>query len=55
MALEMVDDAQPVGEDAVAEVTRSGHSREVRLVNGLRTPVARDSVERLQRSGFLPD
>jgi hypothetical protein len=43
-----------VAREAVAEVTGAGRSREVRLVNGLRVPIARDSVDRLQRAGFLP-
>nr|WP_184018581.1 LytTR family DNA-binding domain-containing protein [Sphingobium boeckii] len=44
-----------VAQDAVAEVIGNGRHREVRLVNGLRSPVARDSVDRLRRAGFLPD
>lgn len=43
-----------VARDAVSEITGTGRNREIRLVNGTSAPVARDSVERLQRSGFLP-
>ena len=42
-----------VARDAVAETLGSGRNREIRLDNGLRVPVARDSVDRLQQSGFL--
>lgn len=43
-----------VARNAVAETTGNGRNREIRLRNGALAPVARDSVERLQRSGFLP-
>jgi hypothetical protein len=43
-----------VARDAVADVSGNGRNREIRLVNGLRAPVARDSVDRLRRAGFLP-
>jgi hypothetical protein len=43
-----------VSRGAVAGVSGTGRTREVRLVNGLRVPVARDSISRLERSGFLP-
>jgi hypothetical protein len=43
-----------VARDAVADTVVTGRSREIRLTNGLRVPVARDSVYRLQQSGFLP-
>lgn len=44
-----------VARNAVAEVAGSGRNRYLRLVNGTRALVARDSVERLSRSGFLPN
>ena len=43
-----------VARNAVAEVSGSGRNREIRLASGTLVPVARDSVERLQRAGFLP-
>lgn len=43
-----------VARNAVAEVAGSGRNRYLRLVNGTRALVARDSVDRLSRSGFLP-
>jgi hypothetical protein len=43
-----------VARDAVAGVSGAGRNREIELVNGERAPVARDSVDRLLRSGFLP-
>lgn len=43
-----------VAKEAVAETAGAGRNREIRLVNGIRAPVARDSVDRLRRSGFLP-
>ena len=43
-----------VARPAVADIVGNGRNREIVLVNGTRSPVARDSVERLQRSGFLP-
>ena len=43
-----------VARDAVADTVATGRAREIRLINGLRVPVARDSVYRLQQSGFLP-
>ena len=42
-----------VARDAVASVTGAGRSRAIVLINGVRVPIARDSVDRLQRSGFL--
>jgi DNA-binding LytR/AlgR family response regulator len=43
-----------VARDAVAGVVANGRNREIRLVNGMRIPVARDSVFRLEQAGFLP-
>lgn len=43
-----------VARAAVAAVEGNGRNREIRLVNGKAVPVARDSVDRLQRAGFLP-
>lgn len=43
-----------VARDAVVGVSGAGRNREIRLVNGTCAPVARDSVDRLQRTGFLP-
>lgn len=43
-----------VARGAVAGVVGAGRNREIQLVNGARAPVARDSVDRLQRTGFLP-
>ncbi|MDF0542027.1 LytTR family DNA-binding domain-containing protein [Sphingobium sp. H39-3-25] len=43
-----------VARQAVAEAVGTGRQREIRLINGTRVPVARDSVDRLQRLGFLP-
>ena len=43
-----------IARDAVADVIGAGRHRQILLVNGVRAPVARDSVDRLQRSGFLP-
>lgn len=43
-----------VARDAVADTVATGRAREIRLTNGLRVPVARDSVYRLQQTGFLP-
>lgn len=43
-----------VAQGAVAEVSGTGRNREIRLGSGTTVPVARDSVDRLQRSGFLP-
>ena len=42
-----------VAQAAVAAVDSAGRNREIRLVNGGKVPVARDSVERLQAAGFL--
>lgn len=42
-----------VAREAVAGTVASGRKREIRLVNGLNVPVARDLVDRLERSGFL--
>jgi LytTr DNA-binding domain len=43
-----------VARGAVAIVDGNGRNREIRLINGVKVPVARDSVDRLQRAGFLP-
>ena len=43
-----------VARDAVSECVGTGRNREIVLVNGTRSPVARDSVDRLRQSGFLP-
>ncbi|GAA0315767.1 hypothetical protein GCM10009087_27820 [Sphingomonas oligophenolica] len=43
-----------VARGAVAQVVGTGRNREIELVNGKRAPVARDSIERLTRSQFLP-
>lgn len=43
-----------VARDAVADVAGSGRNLEIRLPNDKCAPVARDSVDRLRRSGFLP-
>jgi hypothetical protein len=43
-----------VAREAVSESVGTGRNREIILVNGARSPVARDSVERLRQSGFLP-
>lgn len=43
-----------VAQSAVAGVVVNGRNREIRLVNGMRVPVARDSVFRLEQAGFLP-
>jgi hypothetical protein len=32
-----------------------GKGREIRLTNGLSAPIARDSLDRLRQTGFLPD
>lgn len=42
-----------VARSAVAGTVGAGRNREIRLQNGTLAPVARDSVERLQRAGFL--
>lgn len=43
-----------VARGSVAAVEGNGRNREIRLINGKSVPVARDSVDRLQRAGFLP-
>lgn len=43
-----------VAQGAVAGVNRTGRTMEIVLPNGAQAPVARDSVDRLERSGFLP-
>lgn len=43
-----------IARDAVKQVIGAGRSRQLLLVDGSKAPVARDSVDRLQRSGFLP-
>ncbi|MET0363890.1 MAG: LytTR family DNA-binding domain-containing protein [Sphingobium sp.] len=43
-----------VARDAVAGVSRAGRTMDVVLRNGAHAPVARDSIDRLERSGFLP-
>lgn len=42
-----------VAEEGIASVEFKGAKRTVRLLNGVLAPVARDSVSRLERSGFL--
>ncbi|WP_395337149.1 LytTR family DNA-binding domain-containing protein [Novosphingobium sp. BL-8H] len=44
-----------VARDGIAEVTADGRNRTIRLANGAVAPVARDSVPRLERVGFLPE
>ena len=39
--------------DSVDQAIAQGRNRELRLVNGLRVPVARDSIARLTQSGFI--
>jgi len=43
-----------VTREAVAEITGTGRNRRIKLANGAPVLVARDSVDRLQQSGFLP-
>lgn len=43
-----------IARDAVKQVIGAGRSRQLLLVDGTKAPVARDSVDRLQRAGFLP-
>lgn len=43
-----------VAASAVASATSTGRILEIELTNGLRVPVARDSIARLRSSGFLP-
>lgn len=43
-----------VARGGIADVSRSGRTMDLMLANGARAPVARDSVDRLERSGFLP-
>ncbi|MET0239253.1 MAG: LytTR family DNA-binding domain-containing protein [Sphingobium sp.] len=43
-----------VARDAVTHVNRTGRTLEIVLANGEKVPVARDSVDRLEASGFLP-
>ncbi len=42
-----------IAQGAIASVQLEGRRREVKLLNGVSAPVARDSVARLQRSGFF--
>lgn len=42
-----------VAREAATKVVGEGRSRQIELANGLRVPVARDSVDELLRSGFL--
>lgn len=44
-----------IAKAAIADAAGAGKSREIRLTNGLCAPIARDSVDRLRQSGFLPD
>ena len=44
-----------VARAAIADGAGLTRSREIPLTNGLSAPVARDSVDRLRQSGFLPD
>jgi hypothetical protein len=43
-----------VARGAVSQMVGSGRNRQIELVNGKRAPVARDSIDRLTRSQFLP-
>lgn len=43
-----------VARGAVADTIENGRKREIRLVNGLHAPIARDTFDRLRESGFLP-
>lgn len=42
-----------IARDGIADVVRTGRTLEVVLRDGTHAPVARDSVDRLERSGFL--
>ncbi|MCE7795756.1 LytTR family transcriptional regulator DNA-binding domain-containing protein [Sphingobium sufflavum] len=42
-----------IARDAIAHIRRTGRTTDLELVNGTHAPVARDSVDRLERSGFL--
>lgn len=44
-----------VANDAIVSVEADGRNRTITLRNGHLAPVARESVARLERSGFLPD
>ena len=44
-----------VARSGVAETISVGRNWQVRLIDGTRVPVARDSIERLRAKGFLPD
>lgn len=44
-----------VASEGIAEVMADGRNRTIRLANGAMAPVARDSVSRLERIGFLPE
>ncbi len=44
-----------VAKAALADGASVGKGREIRLTNGLSAPIARDSLDRLRQSGFLPD
>jgi hypothetical protein len=44
-----------VARHAVMDVAGNGRTREIRVANGQWAPVARDSVERLRQSGFIPE
>ena len=43
-----------IARSGVATTEKAGRSWNIRLKNGVVAPVARESVERLRRSGFLP-
>jgi hypothetical protein len=43
-----------VARGAVSQVVGTGRNRQIELVNGKHAPVARDSIDRLTRSQFLP-
>jgi hypothetical protein len=43
-----------VARGAVSQVVGAGRNRQLELANGTRAPVARDSIDRLTRSHFLP-
>ncbi|HEX7819979.1 MAG TPA: LytTR family DNA-binding domain-containing protein [Sphingobium sp.] len=42
-----------IARDTIAEIVRTGRTLEIVLLDGTHAPVARDSVDRLERSGFL--
>jgi hypothetical protein len=44
-----------VARSGVSETISLGRNWEIRLTNGMRVPVARDSIERLRAAGLLPE